>query len=85
MGMRMGGDRMGRWMGLDQFLPIVLQSRHFPNLARGAGGVVWEVVDSVHGVPAVVGVGGLVDEEEFVDGLCDESGWWLVFCCCCRC
>jgi hypothetical protein len=66
-------------------LPIILQSRHFPNLARGAGGVVWEVVDSVHGVPAVVGVGGLVDEEEFVDGLCDESGWWLVFCCCCRC
>lgn len=51
---------------MDQFLPIILQSRHFPNLARGAGGVVWEVVDSVHGVPAVVCVGGLVDEEEFV-------------------
>jgi hypothetical protein len=60
-------------------LPIVLQSRHFPNLARGAGGVIWEVVDSVYGVPAVVGVGGLVDEEEFVDGLCDGSGWRLVF------
>jgi hypothetical protein len=44
-------------------LPLVLQCRHFPELARGAGAVVGEVVDSVHGVPAVV---CLVDEEEFV-------------------
>lgn len=66
---------MGGWvdevesLDVKAYLPIILQSRHFPDLARSAGRVVWEVVDSVHGVPAVVDVGGLVDEEEFVDCL----------------
>ena len=51
-------------------LPVILQSRHFPSRALGAGGRVDEVVcDFAHGFPAVVGVGGAVHEEEVVDYL----------------
>lgn len=51
-------------------LPVILQSRHFPSRALGAGGRVDEVVcDFAHGFPAVVSVGGAVHEEEVVDYL----------------
>jgi hypothetical protein len=60
------GDGIGR-----ENLPVVLQSRHRPSDAVGAGGRVDAVVcDAAHALPAEVDVGGLVDEEEGVEGLC---------------
>lgn len=51
-------------------LPVILQSRHCPNHALGAGGPVGVVsCDFARGFPAVVDVGGAVDEEEFFDYL----------------
>jgi hypothetical protein len=60
------------WREVDGDLPVVFQCRHFPNHALGAGGHVGVVFDFADGFPAVVDVGGAVDEEKFVNYLCSE-------------